>query len=107
VEDTNVDPRVAIRYAPSPRLTLKSAWGLYHQSPSPEDLSAVFGNPLLGTSEAQHLLAGAETKLTSTLSLECTGFYTWSSGLAARSPLPTPYLAEALEQIGSGRAYGI
>jgi TonB family protein len=107
VEDTNVEPRLAIRYAVSPRLAVKAAWGLYHQSPAPEDLSAVFGNPLLGTSEAQHVLAGAEAKLTSTLSLESTGFYTASTGLAARSASPTPLLAEALQPIGSGRAYGI
>jgi hypothetical protein len=38
--------------------------------------------------------------------VEATGFYTTSTGLAARSPSPAPPLAAALQQTGLGRSYG-
>ena len=36
----------------------RRAFGIYHQAPQPEDLSAVFGTPTLALSTAQHYLAG-------------------------------------------------
>jgi len=44
--------------------------------------------------------------LTESASVELTGFYTASTGLAARSPTPSPLIAEALEASGSGRSFG-
>jgi TonB family protein len=105
-EDTAVDPRIAIRYQVSPKLSTKAAFGLYHQAPQAEDLSSVFGNPTLGTSSAFHVLAGATYKLTELISLEAVGFYSHSDDLVARSSLNTPVLAQALVQEGVGRAYG-
>jgi hypothetical protein len=66
----------------------------------------VFGNPLLGSSSARHLLAGGAFQLTQALGLETTVFYTKSEGLAARNPIPSPLIAEALVGIGEGRSYG-
>ena len=105
-DSTEIEPRLSASYALSSRAKVKAAWGLYHQAPAPEDLSAVFGNPLLDTSRAHHFLFGGETELTKTLHAEVTTFYTTSSDLAARNPSPTPLLAQALEQVGSGRPYG-
>src|SRR5262249_7711935 len=76
------------------------------QQPAPEDLSPVFGNPLLPVAEVAQYLMGGSFNLTKTLTLETTGFYTRSQGLAVRSPFPSPLLAQALVSTGEGRAYG-
>jgi TonB family protein len=105
-EDTAIDPRLSIRFSPIKALTIKAAWGIYHQAPVPEDLSAVFGNPQLGLSSANHVLGGASYGITDTLTVEAVGFYSTSDGLASRSESPTPALAQALVGEGQGRAYG-
>ena len=101
------EPRLAVTYDASPRVRVKAAYGRYHQLPAPEDLSAVFGNPLLTAARADHYLAGARFVLAEGFSVEATAFYTTSAGLAARDPSPTPPLAAALEQTGSGRSFGV
>jgi TonB family protein len=105
-EDTAVDPRMAVRWNVNKRITVKAAAGIYHQPPVPEDLSAVFGNPTLGPASARQYLVGGNFKLSRPLSFEVTSFYTNSSDLAYRSPLPTPALSAALLEGGDGRAYG-
>ncbi|APR83766.1 TonB family protein / TonB-dependent receptor [Minicystis rosea] len=102
-----IEPRLAVTFDASTRVRLKAAYGRYHEAPRAEDLSAVFGNPLLGPSRADHFLAGARFRVTETISVEATGFYTVSADLAARSTLPAPLLAEALEPTGAGRSYGV
>jgi TonB family protein len=99
-------PRIAVTADISARVRARMAYGYYEQPPAVEDLSAVFGNPLLALSRAHHALAGARVALLDTLSVEVTGFYTSSSGLAARNPSSAPLLAEALLPIGEGRAFG-
>jgi len=105
-EHTAFDPRIAMRYQITPRLSTKAAFGLYHQAPRAEDLSSVFGNPQLGTSGALHLLGGGTFKPHDLISIELVGFYSRSTDLVARSSLTTPVLAQALVQEGTGRAYG-
>jgi TonB family protein len=105
-QDTAVDPRVSIRYQPIPKVGFKAAFGIYHQSPQPEDLSAVFGNPSLGISKATHWLAGTSYKMTDELSIEAVGFYSHSTDLVSRSEAATPLLAQALVNEEEGRAYG-
>jgi TonB family protein len=101
------EPRLALTYDASPRARLKLAYGRYHQTPQPEDLSAVFGNPRMSSARADHFLVGTRFGLVEALSVEATGFYTTSTDLAARSASPTPPLAAALAQTGSGRSYGV
>src|SRR6202034_4433037 len=105
-EDTAVDPRISVRFSPVKALTLKAAAGIYHQAPAPEDLSAVFGNPNLSLSTADHVLGGASYGITENLTVEAVGFYSASSGLATRSELPTPLLGQALVSEGTGKAFG-
>ncbi len=102
-----LEPRVSARLAVAPRLALLAAAGLYSQPPDPADLSAVFGNPTLGPSSADHASFGEALRLSPGLSLEAIGFYKWMSGLAVRDPSPTPKLAQALLEEGVGRAYGM
>jgi hypothetical protein len=95
-----------VRYAFTPRITGKAAFGVYHQAPQPEDLSSVFGTPTLGLSSAQHYLAGGAFQLTETLTIETTAFLAEQHALATRSESDSPLVAHALEQQGIGRNYG-
>jgi hypothetical protein len=101
-----LDPRLSIAFSPSEKLLFTASAGLYHQPPAPQDLSAVFGNPSLGLSRALHVTAGAAVKPIPTLTVEATGFYKALDGLASRSVLDAPILAQALVPDGSGRSYG-
>jgi len=104
--DISVEPRLAARYRLSRRATFKAAYGHYRQPPLAEDLSPVFGNPLLGAATGHHFLGGGDFQLTESFGVETTAFYTTSSDLAARNPIPSPLVAEALVGIGAGRSYG-
>jgi hypothetical protein len=105
-EDTQIEPRISAHYSVTPQISVKAAYGVYHQAPQPEDLSAVFGNPSLGLSSAHHYLAGGIFQLTQSLSIEATGFLSEMNQLVARSQSESPYVAEAVEPTGKGRAYG-
>lgn len=104
--DLSVQPRVSLRYAPSQRASFKLAWGRYSQAPLAEDQSPVFGNPLLGTSGANHYLASTQVNITDKLSAETTTFYSRSNDLSVRNPSVAPQIAQALLGTGEGRAYG-
>lgn len=105
-EHTGFEPRLALRAQLGSVLGLRAAFGIYHQPPLAEDLSAVFGNPQLGQARAMHYLGGANIKFTDTLSLEVTGFFSRQTDLVTRSALPAPQRAESLVSRGIGRAYG-
>ncbi|HEY0840009.1 MAG TPA: TonB-dependent receptor, partial [Vulgatibacter sp.] len=104
--DAVLEPRLSARYAVTPGFGLRAAYGVYHQAPGSEDLSAVFGTPSLGLSTARHWLAGASYRLTEGLEVEVVGFTSRSEELAVRNPAQSPALAEALVQSGEGRSYG-
>lgn len=101
-----VEPRLSARYAITDALAVKAAWGIYHQAPQADDLSASFGNPSLTASRAMHWVLGLSWQLMEGLSAEVTGFYSHSDGLPARSPLSSPLTGQALLARGEGRAYG-
>jgi hypothetical protein len=104
--DWSADPRLALRWQAARRVAVVAAGGLYHQPPDPTDLGARFGNPTLGPSRAVVATGGVEARLTSSLSVEATGFYRQLDDLVTRSPLPSPPVAGALVQDGAGRSYG-
>lgn len=106
-ENAALEPRLAVEWAVTDRLDLRTAYGRYHQSPTPSDLSAVFGNPLLPTAAADHALVSSGVKIFPKTKLEATAFHTWQSDLAMRNPASSPLLAEALLPIGAGRSYGV
>src|SRR5262249_44236733 len=105
-EQAPLEPRLAVKWQLSDVIGVRAAFGVYHQPPPAEDLSAVFGNPQLGNAQALHYLGGGNVKFTDALSLEVTGFFSRQTDLVTRSPLTTPRQAEALVQAGFGRAYG-
>lgn len=107
VAELSVQPRLSLRYALHPALSLKLGYGRYRQPPRAEDLSAVFGDPLSDTSEATHYLVGGEVRPGGQIAIEATAFHSDSSDLAVRNPLPSPRVAETLLNVGEGRAYGL
>ena len=102
-----IDPRLALRYALRPWLSFTASGGRYHQLPSPEDLSAVFGTPALGPAQAYHLTAGANACLGPGLTAEATGFYKRLDALPARDPAATSPLAGVLTNDGRGESMGV
>jgi TonB family protein len=104
--DIALQPRLSVRYAPTPRASFKLAWGRYYQTPQPEDQSPVFGNPLLSVADGNHYLASTQVNVAAKLSAETTAFYSRSQGLAVRNPALSPLVAQALVGGGQGRAYG-
>lgn len=104
--DLSIQPRLSVRAALGEGLTLKAAYGRYRQPPRAEDLSSVFGNPLLGGSSAAHYLLGGELELGRVLAVEATLFYSRSDELPVRNPLPSPAVAQTLLAVGEGRSYG-
>jgi len=104
--DTALEPRLAVRYAMSPRVTFKAAFGQYRQAAQPEDQSASFGNSTLQSARATHLLFGGSFDLSRSISLETTVFHSASTGLTVRNPASAPLIAQALVNAGEGRSYG-
>jgi hypothetical protein len=100
------EPRLQIAWRATDRLRLFAAAGLHHQPPAPEDLSAIFGAPTLTSSSATHFTAGASFRAWAPLTVEATGYLRLLDDLPTRSNLPTPVLAQALTQFGTGRSYG-
>jgi outer membrane receptor protein involved in Fe transport len=103
---TSIDPRVAAHARLGRGVILGASLGRYHQAPSPQDLSAVFGTPSLTWSSATHATASIAFAPIDGVSLELTGFYKRFSGLPVRTRAATPRLAFELVQDGEGRAYG-
>jgi outer membrane receptor protein involved in Fe transport len=105
-KDSLFEPRLSARFAATPQITVKGAFGVYHQPPAGEDLSAVFGSPTLSPSQAEHYVLGGAFKLSPAIDAEATTFLSESHDLASRSAAATPLLAHALVQEGIGRSYG-
>jgi hypothetical protein len=105
-EDKVIEPRISVRYAVTPQISVKVAFGIYHQPPNGQDMSAIFGTPTLGLAQAEHYVAGGAFKLTKSLDIEITGFLSESQDLVTRSESATPALANALVQDGIGRSFG-
>jgi len=101
------NPRLQVAWRALPRLTLTSGAGVYGQPPDPEDMSPVFGNPSITQSRAVHLTAGFSVKLYPTLTFESVAFYKKLYDLVSRSANPSPPVAQALTQDGSGRVRGV
>jgi len=102
-----LEPRIAAALRLSRRAVLLGSAGLYSQPPAPEDQSAVFGTPTLGVERAVHASIGQSAELSSTSSVTTLGFYRSLTELAVRDPSPTPKLAYAFLQNGTGRSYGV
>lgn len=101
------EPRLAVELELDERARLLASAGIHHQAPDAADLSASFGNPELGLARSLHVSGGEELRFGSSTNLSVLGYYKTLSGLAVRSPLPTPELARVLLDDGEGRSFGV
>lgn len=69
-----VDPRLGVRLALGEDRRLRLAGGLYHQFPSPDDRSAVFGDPTLGPSRSWQAAVGVDQAIAGRLELQLDGW---------------------------------
>jgi hypothetical protein len=99
-------PRLAIAHQSRSWLRENLGLGLYHQAPSPGDLSSVFGSPSLGLAHALHIVVGTDMDVGRHFTVQPTLFYRRMWGLVMRNPAPSPPLVQALVQDGVGRAFG-
>lgn len=100
------NPRLVAVFRATKRLSLTAGGGIYGQPPDVEDMSPVFGNPLINMSRAMHVSGGGSFKVRPTLTLEVVGFYKRLWDLVSRSELASPPVARSLTQDGIGRTYG-
>lgn len=104
--DIGVEPRLLVRYAPWQSFSIQAGGGYYRQPPLNDDLSAVFGNPLLSVASGRHLLGGVRYAPWEVLTIEATVFSSQTWNLGSRNPDSNPRIAEALVQEGEGRSVG-
>lgn len=97
------DPRVLVRAAVRPWLTLKAGFGMYHQAPLPQQLSLVNGNPDLQPQWGLHYVAGAEFTPMSRLHINIEGFYKDLRNLVVRGENQGDAI---FVNDGIGRVYG-
>ncbi len=100
------DPRLRVSLRPSSAWNVFAAAGRYHQSPSADDLSPVFGSPVLAQASAWQALLGAEVSPMSALRIEVLAFVARQQQLAVRSELATPSIAALLRSTGQGENLG-
>ena len=105
--DTALQPRLAVRYAMSSRVTFKAAFGSIGKPPRRRICPLAFGNPTLQSSRARQLCSVARSSSIATSAVETTVFRSTSEGLAARNPSLSPLTAQALVNGGEGRSYGV
>jgi outer membrane receptor protein involved in Fe transport len=106
VRNATLDPRLLVRWKVNDVLTLKTAAGLYHKAPEPQELSSSFGNPAMGPEQAVHLVMGGEVALPIGVMIDVTLFYKWLDDLVLSEPA-----GESLEAVttnaGEGQALGL
>ena len=111
-----VNPRLNVRYALLPELTLKAGAGLFQQPPDYRSgvLSTAFGNPGLLPEGAGHFTVGAEAQLFKLIEVDVSGYYkllfnqarqTLASGEG--SDISIPGAETRYSSGGYGRSYGV
>lgn len=97
------EPRIQARYEVRPWLAVKAAFGVFHQAPQPQTLSAINGNPQLTPEQALHSVAGVEFRPLAQLHIGLDGFYKDLRDLVVRGRAATE---PRWVNDGIGRVYG-
>lgn len=106
------DPRVSMRQELGKQWVLKGGVGLFHQPPTPDEISKDFGNPELEYEEAIHYALGAEWKAPEEypFTVDLTLFYKDLTKLVSRSNDTVERDGEVVPEVynteGEGRVYG-
>jgi hypothetical protein len=104
--DLYPDPRIDAIVTLRPNLRLEARGAVQHQAPAASDLSSVFGTPALHPARSIVGSLGPSVELPFELQLRMEGYAKALSNLARRSDDPTPPVAQALVQRGTGWTYG-
>ena len=70
-----IDPRLNIHQQLTERLTLRQAFGRFHQPPTPGDVDPNSGNPALDSSHVDQLSLGLDARLPASITASVTGYY--------------------------------
>ena len=76
-----ISPRLGLAYSLSQNTILRTAWGIYFQTPSNKDLTPDYGNPALKPKKAIHYLLGIEHQFREDISLRIETYYKKFSNL--------------------------
>jgi TonB family protein len=105
------DPRIGARFDLSQgrnRTTLKAAYGIFHQSPDPDQSISPFGTPGIRSSWAEHASFGVEQRFDDKVELSVEPFAKRFHDLIVASTNETGTANGVLNQnTGSGRAFGL
>ncbi|MEK6747925.1 MAG: TonB-dependent receptor [Pseudomonadota bacterium] len=108
---TSLEPRFAARYDISDTIALKGGAGLYRQTPLPQRLDRILGNPYLSLEQSEQLGGGAEFQLTPGIFLDMQTYYSRRSNLSVASRdivlRDGAYVPENFNNTGTGHAYGL
>jgi TonB family protein len=99
-DKSSFDPRLAARFAVTPRFAVKASAGIYHELPNPQFLDPTLGNPFLLLPWADQYQVGIEQRFTAADDLTATVYY------VRRHDLPVATINH-FSSIGQGRAYGL
>ncbi len=107
-DKTSFDPRVVLRWSPSPTTTWKGGAGMFHQPPTPVQLDSQFGNPRLPLIWAEQYHLGLEQGISAALTLDATLYYLRRHQVAVGSSRPGPDGGvERYAPHGRTRGYGL
>lgn len=107
ISELRFEPRASAELHLPSSFTLFGAVGRTHQLPAPEELSAVYGDPLLGSARADHALAGLRLSLSEAAQLEALGLLRRADDLPVRAAATPPPVAGALASTGEARTRGV
>ncbi|TPV95148.1 MAG: TonB family protein [Myxococcales bacterium FL481] len=99
-------PRLRTSWRPLESVALHVAAGRYDQAAQAQDMSPVFGSPVLEPPRAWQALTSIETQPWPWLAISAAGFAAKQDRLTMRSPSATPPTAALLESHGEGRNVG-
>jgi TonB family protein len=103
------DPRLSAFFTVGPKTVLKAGIGLYSESPQPQELTQLFGNPALTYQRSLQYSVGVDQKLPFQTDLELTLYDKYMYQLATPTDLTNPMTGAALNEsnLGKGRSYGV
>ena len=107
-----VNPRFTLRYSPVESTSLKGAFGIYNNVPTPQQLLPALGNPNLGLTRAFQWIGGFEHRLSEIINVNLQWYYTQRDNLVQNSSRTIEqddgtFLVEQYNNNGYGQSFGM
>jgi len=99
-------PRGTIRYRVIDPLVLKTAVGMYHRVPDPDEIVEPFGNRGLDFEQAVHYILGFEWAITDIINVDVQGYYKQLDNLVTTIKDPAPGDGRIYDNSAEGYVYG-